>query len=58
MPASLEEIELVQTEGILFKELLSPMSIKDSKLICEEMKLGKKMLQEEENLLAPVILWN
>ncbi|MBY6794879.1 putative selenate reductase subunit YgfK [Clostridium botulinum] len=42
MPASLEEIELVQTEGILFKELLSPMSIKDSKLICEEMKLGKK----------------
>lgn len=42
MPASLEEIELVQSEGIVFKELLSPMSIKDSKLICEEMKLGEK----------------
>ncbi len=42
MPASLEEIELVESEGILFKELLSPISIKDSKLICEEMKLGEK----------------
>ena len=30
MPASLEEIELAQSENILFKELLSPISIKDS----------------------------
>lgn len=42
MPASLEEIELAQSEDILFKELFSPISIKDSKLICEEMKLGEK----------------
>ena len=42
MPASIEEIELAQSEGILFKELLSPIAIKDSKLICEEMKLGEK----------------
>lgn len=42
MPASIEEIELAKSEGILFKELLSPMVIEDGKLTCEEMKLGEK----------------
>ncbi|BCZ46490.1 putative selenate reductase subunit YgfK [Clostridium gelidum] len=40
MPADNEEIELVISEGILLKELLSPISIKDGKLTCEKMILG------------------
>ncbi|GAA0747069.1 putative selenate reductase subunit YgfK [Clostridium oceanicum] len=44
MPASGEEIELALKEGIVLKELLSPKSIKDCNLVCEEMKLGEKDL--------------
>jgi len=40
MPADSEEIELALSEGILFKELLSPKILKDGKLLCEEMVLG------------------
>jgi putative selenate reductase len=40
MPADSEEIQLALTEGILFKELLSPSAYKDGKLVCEEMVLG------------------
>jgi len=40
MPADNEEIELAISEGILLKELLSPISIKDGKLTCEKMILG------------------
>jgi putative selenate reductase len=42
MPADREEIELVVSEGISIKELLSPVAIKDGKLICEEMVLGDR----------------
>lgn len=42
MPADREEIELAASEGIAFKELLAPKSIKDGKLICDEMKLGDR----------------
>jgi len=41
MPASREEINLVLSEGILLKELLSPISIKDRKLECSLMELGE-----------------
>ncbi len=40
MPADNEEIELAISEGILLKELLTPISIDDRKLTCEKMILG------------------
>lgn len=42
MPASREEIELAVADGVLFKELLSPVAIENSKLVCEEMELGDR----------------
>lgn len=42
MPADREEIEIAISEGVLIKELLSPVAIKDGKLSCEEMELGKR----------------
>ncbi len=42
MPASPEELELAICDGIIFKELLSPIAIKDNKLVCEEMILGER----------------
>lgn len=41
MPADIEELELTLSEGIEFKELLSPLKLLDNKLICEVMSLGK-----------------
>lgn len=40
MPADAEELTLVQEEGIEFKELLSPVSLENGKLLCRKMKLG------------------
>lgn len=40
MPADAEELTLVQEEGIEFRELLSPVSVEDGKLLCRKMKLG------------------
>lgn len=45
MPAIKEEVNLALTEGIILKELLSPVAIKDGKLHCEEMELGKRDAQ-------------
>ena len=42
MPASKEEIDLLLEEDIIIKELLSPKSIQDGKLVCNEIKLGDK----------------
>jgi putative selenate reductase len=42
MPADHEEIELAASEGIAFRELLSPKTIRDGKLVCDEMKLGDR----------------
>jgi putative selenate reductase len=42
MPADREEIELALSDGVLFKELISPTTIKDGKLVCEEMNLGER----------------
>ena len=42
MPADNEEIELAISEGILLRELLSPISIKDGMLTCEKMILGDR----------------
>ncbi|MBC2459270.1 putative selenate reductase subunit YgfK [Clostridium beijerinckii] len=42
MPADNEEIELAISEGILLKELLTPISIDDGKLTCEKMILGDR----------------
>lgn len=42
MPASYEEVQDALNDGIELKELLSPVSIQDGKLICEEMKLGER----------------
>ncbi len=40
MPADSEEVELAISEGILIKELLSPISINKGILTCEKMILG------------------
>ena len=40
MPADEEELALALEDGVEFKELLAPKSLKDGVLICEEMKLG------------------
>ncbi|ADK15441.1 MULTISPECIES: putative selenate reductase subunit YgfK [Clostridium] len=42
MPADSEELKLAISDGIVFKELLAPIAIKDNKLLCEEMILGEK----------------
>ncbi len=42
MPAIREEVNLALSEGILLKELLSPIEIKDGKLHCIKMELGKR----------------
>lgn len=42
MPADHEEVKLALAEGILFKELLSPKTFIDGKLVCEEMTLGNR----------------
>ncbi|QVK18783.1 putative selenate reductase subunit YgfK [Mycoplasmatota bacterium] len=41
MPASKEEINLALSDGIVIKELLSPVSIKEGKLACYQMVLGE-----------------
>lgn len=41
MPADLEELELAIHEGVEFKELLAPKSLKNGKLLCEVMRLGE-----------------
>lgn len=40
MPADEEEIRLVMSEGIEIHELLSPIELKDGKLICRKLKMG------------------
>ncbi len=40
MPAAEDELLEVLEEGIEFKELLSPVSLEDGKLICRKMELG------------------
>ncbi|CAB1255099.1 putative selenate reductase subunit YgfK [Clostridium sp. MT-14] len=42
MPATLEELKLASSEGILFKELLSPKAVRKGELVCDVMKLGSK----------------
>ncbi len=42
MPADPEEINLALEEGILFRELLSPFSYTEGKLVCERMALGDR----------------
>lgn len=41
MPADQEELLFAETEGVAFCELLSPVSHKDGKLLCQVMKLGR-----------------
>lgn len=41
MPADWEELKLALDEGVRFRELLSPKSHQNGKLLCDVMKLGK-----------------
>ena len=41
MPADGEELELAVKDGVAFRELLSPLSLKDGVLTCGVMKLGE-----------------
>lgn len=40
MPADTEELELALKEGVIFKELLSPLTFKEGALTCQKMVLG------------------
>ncbi len=40
MPADREELELALQEGVIFKQLLSPLSLQDGVLGCQRMELG------------------
>lgn len=42
MPADQEELELAEQDGVQFKQLLSPVSFADGRLVCTKMKLGSK----------------
>lgn len=42
MPADLEELELALEEGVIFRELLSPVALDGGRLICAKMKLGER----------------
>lgn len=61
MPADEEELLLALEDGIIFKELLSPVALKDGKLTCHKMELGKPdssgrraPVQTEEIVSLPV----
>lgn len=41
MPADLEELESAVDEGIIFKELLTPISLRNGILTCQKMELGQ-----------------
>ncbi|MCI8537408.1 MAG: putative selenate reductase subunit YgfK [Oscillospiraceae bacterium] len=40
MPASQEELELAEADGVAFRELLAPVGVKDGVLTCKVMELG------------------
>lgn len=40
MPADREELEFAQQDGVIFQELVSPVSLKDGILTCQKMRLG------------------
>jgi putative selenate reductase len=42
MPADREELEFAQEDGVIFQELVSPVSLKDGVLTCQRMRLGEK----------------
>lgn len=41
MPADEEELREAIAEGVLFRPLLSPVGVRDGRLICEKMELGE-----------------
>ncbi len=51
MPADQEEYDLAVKEGVLFRELLSPVGLRDGRLICDIMELGQA---DESGRRAPV----
>jgi putative selenate reductase len=40
MPAQTEEIELAENDGVIFRELLAPLSFEDNTMTCNVMELG------------------
>lgn len=42
MPAEIEELEQAMEDGVILRELLSPVEFKENRLVCEEMVLGDK----------------
>ena len=52
MPADAEELELALEDGVLFKELLNPVSLSNGKLRCAVMELGER---DESGRRRPVM---
>lgn len=40
MPADEEELDMAEKDGVIFRELLAPISLEDGQLLCEKMQLG------------------
>lgn len=40
MPADAEELEMALSDGVIFRELLSPIALKEGRLLCQRMALG------------------
>jgi len=40
MPADEEELQMAIDDGVIFKEFLAPVSLKNGKLLCKKMQLG------------------
>ena len=53
MPADFDELNVAIDEGIIFKELLSPISFSNGILKCQKMKLGK-FAEDGRRISAPM----
>ena len=60
MPADEEELEMALEDGVEFKELLSPVALKNGKLLCKVMKLSdtdatgrRNIVETEETVEIP-----
>lgn len=51
MPADKEELDSAVAEGVIFKELLLPVSFNDKKLICRQMQLGETDIDGRRKVL-------
>lgn len=52
MPADLEEFEAAVSEGVLYRELLSPVEFKNGEMIFQKMKVSDELVDGRMNVIA------